>query len=271
MKRIFIVGIARSGTTLLQSIVGNHPAICTFPETHFFSNTLPKQKLLRIVSKVTDQHQDLVKSFFEEHQLTGYIPYAGSSRNINAWSKYLIKLLDQLATHEGKDTWLEKTPMHLHFIDLIEKNTENSFFIHTIREPKANIAALYDVSKKHPGAFKQATLDKAINRYIQETSISQTHIEKKNHIAIHYEDIINQPLKVVDAIFSFLGMEYDQNVLNFQDNVSKIVGAEESWKANNSNELKLKDKVNERLTPEEVEVIENAIDYTTAPLLSRYD
>ena len=46
MKRIFIVGVARSGTTLLQSMLASHPEIHSFPETHFFVK-LPKIKLLR--------------------------------------------------------------------------------------------------------------------------------------------------------------------------------------------------------------------------------
>ena len=40
--RIFIVGCPRSGTTLLQSLLAAHPQIHSFPETHFFPNTIEK-------------------------------------------------------------------------------------------------------------------------------------------------------------------------------------------------------------------------------------
>ena len=79
MKRIFIVGIARSGTTLLQSFVGNHPDISTFPETHFFSVTLHKKKLFRALNYVTNKDREFVKKFFQENDLLDvYQDYKGS-------------------------------------------------------------------------------------------------------------------------------------------------------------------------------------------------
>ena len=35
-ERVFIVGVPRSGTTLIQSLLASHPQIETFPESHFF-------------------------------------------------------------------------------------------------------------------------------------------------------------------------------------------------------------------------------------------
>ncbi|MGC1525664.1 MAG: sulfotransferase, partial [Phormidesmis sp.] len=36
MKRLFLVGCARSGTTLLQSLLASHPGVASFPESNFF-------------------------------------------------------------------------------------------------------------------------------------------------------------------------------------------------------------------------------------------
>src|SRR5271165_5902703 len=38
--RLFIVGCARSGTTLLQSLLAAHPTVLSFPETVVFSHLL---------------------------------------------------------------------------------------------------------------------------------------------------------------------------------------------------------------------------------------
>ena len=36
-RRIFIVGVPRSGTTLLQSLLAAHSELTSFTESHFFS------------------------------------------------------------------------------------------------------------------------------------------------------------------------------------------------------------------------------------------
>jgi hypothetical protein len=41
---VFIVGCPRSGTTLLQRIVGAHPAIAVVFETHWISRRLEKRR-----------------------------------------------------------------------------------------------------------------------------------------------------------------------------------------------------------------------------------
>ncbi|CAG5081029.1 sulfotransferase family protein [Parvicella tangerina] len=271
MKRIFIVGIARSGTTLLQSMIGNHPEICTFPETHFFSATLPKQKILRFLHKITPDHKELVRHFFEENRLNGYKPYSGNSRDLNQWVKHLTQLMDNIAISNDQNCWLEKTPMHLYFIDLIEKNTDNCFFIHTIRDPKANIAALFDVSKKHPNAFKQTSLKKAINRYIKEIYISERYLKRQNHLHVYYEDLVEQPKQVMTNVFNFLDLSFKDKEFDYRQSASSIISQDETWKANNTKELKLIDKVKERLTIDEVKQVEEAlVDYEPS-LLARYD
>ncbi len=271
MKRIFIVGIARSGTTLLQSIVGSHEDICTFPETHFFSNTIPKQYALRLIHKIKPQHQELVKSFFDKNSFQGYSTYHGKPRNMNQWTQYLTKQLDCIAEGKNQSIWLEKTPMHLYYIDLIEKNVENCFFIHTVREPKSTIAALYDVSKKHPQAFQQSSLFKAIERYKREMTISQSYLDRKNHLHVFYEDVVKTPKVVAKKVCKFLELPYSDNILNFQTGVDEMIEKDETWKSNNSKELLLKDKLNERLTPEERKFLEKELTNFRLPLLNRYE
>ena len=40
MKRVFIVGCPRSGTTLVQALLARYPGLHSFPETRFFEALL---------------------------------------------------------------------------------------------------------------------------------------------------------------------------------------------------------------------------------------
>lgn len=272
MKRIFIVGIARSGTTLLQSFIGNHPDISTFPETHFFSVSLHKKKLFRALNYVTNKDKEFVEKFFQENDLLDvYQGFKGSVFGSKQWTKYLLGLLDQIAISEGNECWLEKTPMHLYYVDLLESLSDDVLFIHTIREPKSNIAALYDVSKKHPDAFKQNTLEKSIERYKREVNLSQSYLGKQNHVHVYYEDLVTNPRNVIEMVFKRLNMSFTEAVYNFQNNVNQIVSEGETWKSNNSNELKLKNKLADRLTTSELQFLESKLQGYSPSLLERYE
>jgi hypothetical protein len=75
MHRIFIVGYPRSGTTLLQSLLGAHKALATFTESELFVRALRPWRYYRpfhlrrgpIVSRATEflrnnRSEDLVQS-----------------------------------------------------------------------------------------------------------------------------------------------------------------------------------------------------------------
>ncbi len=201
----------------------------------------------------------------------GFQPQERDLKNLSAWTQYFLKFIDELASEHGKEVWLEKTPMHLHYIDLIKKNCANCFFIHTQREPKANIAALYDVSKKHPGAFKQASLEKAIKRYKSDTLESQKYLGMKSHIHIYYEDLLNIPESQTEIILQFLKLENAELLKDFQNKADSIILKDESWKENNRKEIKATDKISERLSEEEIELLEDSLRDFKPKLLERYE
>lgn len=271
-KRIFIVGIARSGTTLLQSIIGNHKIISTFPESHFFDRSIPKQKWLRPFYKLKPNQDQLILEFLKEIELPEvFHTYEGGSRDLNSWTRYVIGIYDRIAIQEQKEAWLEKTPLHLYYTELIEKNTSQVHFLHMVREPVANIAALYDVSKKHPESFSQTTLEKATKRYINEISITERLISKPNHHLVHYEDILHNPKKTINEVCEKIGIPFYKELLNYQDTAKKVKQSDETWKQNNVNTIKKQDKINERLTNEEVEYVHRQIKKLNAKILDYYN
>ena len=110
------------------------------------------------------------------------------------WAKHVFDLLDNITTHSKKNIWVEKTPLHLYYTDLITSADNNAVFIHVVREGKDNIASLFDASNKYPEYFRQQSLDSCINRYNKEIKISISRINQENHFFVKYENIIkNSP------------------------------------------------------------------------------
>ena len=272
MQRIFIVGAARSGTTLMQSILGSHSDISTFPETHFFSRTIPYQKILRFTHSIKATQQSEIKSFFIENDLQEYYKaYTGNKRNLGAWVEYLLIMIDTISSCHQKKIWIEKTPLHIRYIDLIEKRCPNCIFIHMVREPIANIAALFEAGKKYPDHFSQSNLKSAISRYKTDTSISNKYRNKPNHYIQYYEQLILEPEAQIHKICGFLGIDYQKAMLNFSQTAKNISQKSEKWKDQNIEKIAYKNKVNKRLSEKELVLVKKALKQFNYPILNFYE
>lgn len=272
MKRIFIVGTARSGTTLVQSLLSSHPDVFSLPETHFFAYSIPKNKYLRLFHRPSEKQIDKIGKLMKSMEMDlDFSPNESDRRNLNQWTNYFLNFMDEKTRDKQCEAWIEKTPMHLHYIDLIQKNCPDCYFIHTLREPKANISALYSVSKEHPTAFKQASLEKAIKRYRTELKISEGYFGQKNHLHLHYEDVVLKPEETIAQALNFLGLEADNLIETYQKEAANISLANEDWKSNNQKELKLKDKVKERLNDAEYKRLKQSLKSLKSPLLATYE
>lgn len=272
MKRIFLVGVARSGTTLLQSIIGSHSDVYSFPESHFFRQSIPKRKILRLFHQIKDSNQIYIQEFLSNiNKDKIYHKFEGNNRDMNDWSKYLISLYDSMCMSEGKSIWLEKTPMHLHFIDLIQKNCQQAHFIHIIREPVANIAGLYHASKTYPESFAQNTIEKALGRYIKEVKISQSYQNKANHSIVYYEELVKNPVSTIQLLCEEIGIEYQENMLEFSNTSKQVSFENEKWKAENTEKLQIKDKIKDRLEESELDFLKKKLNSQTLPILKYYE
>ncbi|MHA1224100.1 MAG: sulfotransferase family protein, partial [Candidatus Heimdallarchaeaceae archaeon] len=178
-KRLFLVGAARSGTTLLQGLIASSPEVFSFPETHFFSKTIPMRKSKRLLWRFLPKDDSIIRRFLEtvecqdKEKLLQELPIKTIS--LKKWVKSLITLLDILTLEKKYKIWLEKTPFHLRYIDVIERSTiENIHFIHIIRNGLDVVASLYEATNKFPEKWGKArSIDSCINRWIRDIKISK--------------------------------------------------------------------------------------------------
>ena len=255
MKRIFIVGVARSGTTLLQSMLASHPEIHSFPETHFFVK-LPKIKLLRFFRFISKQENQNVINYIRKNGFENIFKYQSKyTFSKKKWAKHVFDLLDNITTYSKKNIWEEKTPLHLYYTDLITSADNNAVFIHVVREGKDNIASLFDASNKYPEYFRQQSLDSCINRYNKEIKMSISRINQENHFFVKYENIIKNPDKTMCDLFEKLNISYDKSVLDYKKAVSSIKNTEEKWKQNNTKDLSFSNKYNIIFNEEQKSII----------------
>lgn len=260
--RCFLVGTARGGTTLLQSMLGAHPAVFTLPETHFWDYSLPKQPWLRKLKALrpasAGKDRTRVAAFLRGHGLLdgSAHPMADQGAVLNAtvqqavdrlpdkplsatqaWTQGLFAVLDALAAEAGQRMWLEKTPLHLYYTDLFRAADPSVRIVHMLRDPIDQVASLVDAGTQHGDAFRQGSVAKAWTRWKKEYQLQRRMIGKPGHAFVCYEDLVADPEASLRPLFSFLGLPWNEAVLHFQDKASGVIASGESWKDRNTGAL----------------------------------
>lgn len=208
MKRIFLVGAPRSGTTILQSLLAAHPLMISFPETRFFQYLLPKFEYPISVD-------DRIRIFFiEEIDRPEYLSCFNAEQSELEKANCFIKILDNLAFEQDKSVWLEKTPEHIYCIEYLEKLLPDALFIHILRNGIDVITSMYEASRNSPDAWGGGwKLDHCITRWQEAISINYLYANKNNHILVKYQELVEDPSMALANICKFIGIEFDNSML----------------------------------------------------------
>lgn len=235
--RIFLVGCPRSGTTLLQSLLAAHPQIVSVPETHFFKHISFKSRFWNLtlgkLGMVSRRGRGRLKALLhnigaDEQQ---YLPKLGVFRF--QYIRAFTQVLDNFAKEQDKKIWIEKTPGHLRYIDCITNAIPNAKFIHILRRGEDVVASLYEATNQYPEQWGRALdLDECITNWNKSIQISQRYSHQPNHILVVYENLINNPRAVLEELCDFMGVEFNESMLQDHKLAAKsLVLESEPWKS----------------------------------------
>ncbi|MEK0194906.1 sulfotransferase [Microcoleus anatoxicus] len=207
MKRIFLVGAPRSGTTLLQSLLASHPEVISFPESKFFHYLL--------YNKFVKKFPDRLSAFFkDEINRPEFLQNFDLSQSTELKVSWFVGVLDGLAAEDRKSIWLEKTPEHIYFIKDIERFLPDAKFIHILRNGMDTIASLYEATRSSPELWGDGwDLDHCIKRWKEGVLISHKYVNDSHHKLVKYEDLLENKTKFLADICDFFGIEYDSQML----------------------------------------------------------
>ena len=233
---IFIIGVGRSGTSLLQSILNAHYKITFLPETHFlkkyvFKKRLPgnKDEIINILNKD------------EEFKRANIAPEKILGSNNNPVELY-NRLCKEYSGEKEKPLWGDKDPGNIDFIPQLYKYFPSAKIIHIIRDPRDVVLSRKKAawSSKYP--------------FILHPLIYQTQMEKarrigkrlygENYQELYYEDLLTDTHKTLKKLCQFLGVDFEEQMLDFQKSSKELVSDQEmQWKKETFKPL-MKDNIN---------------------------
>lgn len=240
--RVFVVGVPRSGTTLVQSLLAAHSATTSFTESHFFSRHYSLLPLLGAPVLVRDPSPRVLAFLAENGEPTCAAAawFAGAGRRAlrvpplrpfwtRAAARRLVQILDDLAARRGKPVWIEKTPRHLRYGPFLERLCgPGTHVVHVVRDGLEAVASLRAASQRWERPYDLA---ECVRRWNADTSFSLGRVGAPSAHFVFYEDLTTRPEAVLPPLLAAFGLPWEKDVLDRYGDASRgLVTAEESWK-----------------------------------------
>jgi len=208
-RTIFVLGCARSGTTLLRNILGRHPFVDAFPETKFFQNIYSQRHLLNLLDKRTASARIadcLIRSEYPGDQEL-FRRKRESVRSIIEESGNLFDAFFTILTELAeRPICIEKTPWHSAFGDIIAKNMKNVTFIWVTRDPRAVTGSLLGRPhfRRNRTPIQCAVRWLLLNRILLKL---EQDLPSERLYRIMFEDLIREPETIVSGLCGWMGVE----------------------------------------------------------------
>jgi hypothetical protein len=212
----FVVGVNRSGTTLLRTMLDRHPRLALPPESHFL--TLLWKWRRRYMTKegfdLDRLRTDLIT--LRRFRDWGLDPrwVRDRLRGVNRidYSEAMRRVFALYAEAHGKHRYGDKTPAYLLHMRLLSQIFPESRFVHLIRDGRDVGLSIID---SLPGS--------GIHRPWQAASYWAYRITKGResgralgagrYLEIHYEDLVEEAEGVLKEVCLFFELEYSADML----------------------------------------------------------
>lgn len=231
--RVFLVGCSRSGTTIVQRCLNAHPAVTSFPETNFFGRLVGgwSGRIRARCGRVRAHRWQSAFGHLEDVlERPGTAAMWPPGTRFGAAVEGLTETLDAVACERGAQVWVEKTPKHFRYVDLLEARVPAARFIHLVRDGRAVVASLVDRASRYP-QFSSRRAPRAAARLWNESVRAAFRASGRDaHRVLTYEDFVADPEGELRGICAWLGLEYDAAMVSDAD-ASAIVTGGEAWKA----------------------------------------
>lgn len=235
-RHIFIVGVGRSGTSLLQSMLNAHRDVCFTPETSFVRRFLVKgdlDELWRHSKGAVLDHLLCDKLIgrlgFSDHELREAVDAVASSGSTR---ELYHEIQGRYAAKQGKDTakWLgEKDPKNVEYLPLLAKVFPGARVLHIIRDPRDVLAS----KKRAAWSRERSSLRHIFANRVQMKMARRLgpRLFGPRYMECLYEDLIADAPSVLADICRFLQIDYDEAMLNFSQSSKALVSENEmQWK-----------------------------------------
>lgn len=220
---IFIVGAPRSGTTMLQYRLRNHPNI-SLPtgESHFFIPLYRNQEnyddlsrpenIRSVLQAMYDQSREFLDTDlhglkFDIERLALELHAEGR----HTMPAIISGIFEKNARGEGKKRWGDKTPYYVMHLPKLLEWFPDAQIVHLIRDGRDVALSLF--GRQHDFSVYNAYFAAEYwESYVEKGRALGRQLAPHQYLELRYEDFLAQPEDSMKVICSFLGEEYSASL-----------------------------------------------------------
>jgi hypothetical protein len=266
-KHVFVSGLSRSGTTLLQLVLSAHPMVTITPEQNFIqeffkTNPVPDRVLseAQLAKMIEMMREDIKLNTWPGFNLDGFLATLPDQ-------EYTIaQILDALFVHfadlssRGTHYLGNKKGLYLAGYGPLTKQVfPDAKFIYIVRDPRDTIRSIVANI-----AYRSLT-DEAIRCTEATHQIAEMETRYPGDVlTVRYEDLVTDPKAVCQTLCKFLAIPFDEQMLRFYElnrDGSMLIGVTREIHPNTSSpfnpELVGQWKKQNSFTPNQLRTIES--------------
>ena len=203
-KIIFVLGMPRSGTSLVEQIISSHSAVFGGGELPYMDILIKKNFITTRKTQIEDSLEILGDQKKIKNISNEYLNY---TKNLNTKNKH----------------FLDKSLLNFMWIGFIIILFPNSKIIHCQRDPKNNCLSIYkNLFRDGLGfAHNEEDLIKFYKAYLDLMNFWKSK-NISNIIDINYEDLIKDNENGIKKIINYCELNWEENCLSFYKNKNPI-------------------------------------------------
>jgi hypothetical protein len=208
----FIVGMQRSGTTMLRLMLNAHRNLAVPFESGFIPSVyqdLSKYGDLRIRENAAACLSDICQRDMPKRGKLIEDPERVLAHQIRGYADLVRAIFEEYAKGRGKHRWGDKTPTHVVDLDLLWNLFPSCRVIHLVRDGR-DVALSLLSTEWGPNNLLKIADDwrwKTVLGHKMGAFLGEQYLE------VRYEDLVLNPDQVLRQICGFLQEPYDENML----------------------------------------------------------
>jgi Sulfotransferase family len=205
----FVVGVGRSGTTLLRMMLDAHPELAIPAETHFVPELIEARDPARMTALITGARNwgDFNLDAAELGQRIGALDRPEPADVIRAF-------YELYAERQGKPRWGDKTPIYVTRMRAISSTLGEARFVHLIRDGR-DVA----LSRRRRGMGAGKPMADTANRWKRRIEAARADARRLRgrYLELRFEDLVDDPEPALRRICELIELDYDSGMLDYPE------------------------------------------------------